>query len=396
MSLEHQVGLLVSSTTSLQNTVAAELTKVRAENTAFKATVVEGVESSVDSKIVAFDGITGKKIKSVNASIDNNGNAFFNGVAIANKNNSNCFMLLSGGGAVGGSTTGVHNTIIGSGGDFSFNTTGGYNIGAGLALTRNTTGSQNAAVGVLCLNKNTTGGNNVGVGMYALNENTSGSSNVAVGTLALNPNTAGNNNTAVGFAALNQAGLVNCTGIGAGASVSASNQVQLGDSATTTFVFGTVQNRSDARDKADIRPTVLGLEFIKALRPVDYRWDMRDSYRTPMPPPLLPDVSDEEKSAYDAIMAEWQERSKLANIVHDGSQKKKRFHHGLIAQEVADLIKTTGLDFGGLQDHSRSGGDDVLSIGYDELIAPLIKAVQELAQANEELRGRITVLEARK
>ncbi len=37
-----------------------------------------------------------------------------------------------------------------------------------------------------------------------------------------------------------------------------------------------------------------------------------------------------------------------------------------------------GVDFGGYQDHSVKGGDDVLSIGYEEMIAPLIKAIQEL------------------
>src|SRR3546814_13145999 len=75
--------------------------------------------------------------------------------------------------------------------------------------------------------------------------------------------------------------------------ISGANQVQLGDSATTSYVYGTVQNRSDARDKADIRDTQLGLDFIKALRPVDYRWDMREDYlkeaigkppESPLPP----------------------------------------------------------------------------------------------------------------
>ena len=36
------------------------------------------------------------------------------------------------------------------------------------------------------------------------------------------------------------------------------------------------------------------------------------------------------------------------------------------------------MDFGGYQDHSIKGGDAVLTIGYEELVAPLIKAIQEL------------------
>ena len=38
------------------------------------------------------------------------------------------------------------------------------------------------------------------------------------------------------------------------------------------------------------------------------------------------------------------------------------------------------MDFGGFQDHAVNGGQDVLSLGYMELIAPLIKAVQELRE----------------
>ena len=44
--------------------------------------------------------------------------------------------------------------------------------------------------------------------------------------------------------------------------------------------------------------------------------------------------------------------------------------------------------FGGLQDHKINGGDDVLSIGYTELIAPLIKAIQELTARVVELESR--------
>ena len=40
-------------------------------------------------------------------------------------------------------------------------------------------------------------------------------------------------------------------------------------------------------------------------------------------------------------------------------------------------------------------GDDVLSIGYEELIAPLIKAVQELTQKNQELENKITEIQSK-
>ena len=41
----------------------------------------------------------------------------------------------------------------------------------------------------------------------------------------------------------------------------------------------------------------------------------------------------------------------------------------------------------------KGEGDETKSLAYSELISPLIKAVQELSQKNEELTARIEVLE---
>jgi hypothetical protein len=171
----------------------------------------------------------------------------------------------------------------------------------------------------------------------AIGDNTSsygatGANSVAIGNLSL---ASGARSTALGY----------------GATVTTADQIQLGNSSSTTYVYGTVQNRSDKRDKSDIRNTVLGLDFINKLRPVDYKWDFREDYK---------------------------------DNISDGTKKRSRYHHGLIAQEVESIIKETGVDFGGFQNHAINAGDDILSIGYDELIAPLIKAVQELsAEFNE-------------
>ena len=98
------------------------------------------------------------------------------------------------------------------------------------------------------------------------------------------------------------------------------------------------------------------------------------------------ELVDQNDAEFKIVLDEWLESVKLDNITHDGTHTRTRYHHGLIAQEVKDVIETSGVDFGGFQDHSLSGGQDVLSIGYDELIAPMIKAIQELT-------GRINVLE---
>ena len=150
------------------------------------------------------------------------------------------------------------------------------------------------------------------------------------------------------------------TCLGANSSVSGSHQVQLGASTTQPYAYAALQIRSDKRDKADIRDTVLGLNFITKLRPVDYKWNYREDYEKR-------DNSSEEF-------------------------KRNRYHHGLIAQEIEEIIKETGIDFGGYQDHTINGGCDVKSIGYDELIAPMIKAIQELNVKVKQLEDKLNTI----
>ena len=265
-------------------------------------------------------------------------------------------------------TTGNSNSAFGSQA-LQTNTTGYSNSAFGAqALQNNTTGSSNSAFGYAALNLNTTGSSNSAFGAQALNLNTTGNSNSAFGAAALQTNTTGYNNSAFGSGALQaNTAYSDCSGLGYNAQVTGSNQVQLGDSATATFTYGVVQNRSDKRDKADIRDTVLGLAFITALHPVDYKWNYREDYNT--------------------ITTDAEGKVTVTETENDGSKKRSRYHHGLIAQEVKAVIDLTGVDFGGYQDHSVKGGSDVLSIGYAELIAPMIKAIQEMDAKIKLLEG---------
>jgi hypothetical protein len=346
-------------------------------------------------------------------------------------------------------------------------------------MLSNTTGAGNSAYGYRALRDNLTAYDNTAFGAYALQINTTGSWNVACGAYALMSNTTGNNNAAFGKDALvlTTAGganttFSNCTGLGYDSRVSASNQVQLGNAATTTYIYGAINNRSDARDKADIRNTVLGLDFVQKLRPVDYRWDMRDDYfekvirierievetsestrpgivteldaaadPAPADPAANPDtaadqepVVEPEPGTYDILVGDdvvahityplgiielvdstkeyesdtleatcpalstlklkVKTRSEMKKLEKDGSKKRNRYHHGLIAQEVESVLQETGIDFGGFQHHSKGGGEDVYTIGYAELFGPLIKAVQELAAENAELKSDIAAIKA--
>ena len=46
------------------------------------------------------------------------------------------------------------------------------------------------------------------------------------------------------------------------------------------------------------------------------------------------------------------------------------------------------IDFGGYQDHKVNNGADRLTIGYDELISPMIKAIQELSARVKQLENK--------
>jgi len=285
------------------------------------------------------------------------------------------------------------------------NTSGANNVAVGTyALDSNTTGNSNTAIGVKALDANVDGINNTAVGLNTLLLNTSGAYNVAVGTYALDSNTTGDNNTAIGRDALgSNTTFSNVGGFGYNAQVSGSNQIRIGNTSITSVTCQT-NAWSDERDKSDIRDTVLGLDFIQKLRPVDFKWDYREDYRpkapesVAKPAELKEDASDEEKAkyaeelsaheAYVVLKNKWLEDCKWSNLQHDGTHKRTRFHHGLIAQEVKALIEQTGVDFGGFQDHTIKGGDAVMTIGYTELIGPLIKAVQELSAKVAELEAK--------
>ena len=204
--------------------------------------------------------------------------------------------------------------------------------------------------------------------------------------IGVNAKAEGVTSTAVGVAATTQT-YTNSTALGYQATVTSSNQVQLGNSTTTTYAYGAVQDRSDARDKTDIRDIELGLDFINKLRPVEYKWDYREDYFADVAPKRDDFDSDEEYStAYEQARTAFYE-----NPVKDGSKTRARHHTGLIAQEVKQAMDDLGVDFGGFQHHRERGGLDVMSLGYNELIAVLIKAVQEVNLKCEQLQRELDV-----
>jgi hypothetical protein len=118
-------------------------------------------------------------------------------------------------GALTVNTSGHHNVALGA---YSMitNTTGYGNTAVGTSsLYYNTTGYSNAACGFKALLKNTTGYNNTAVGISAMQENTTGFACTACGQAALYSQTTGYSNTALGSFALHLLTTANgCVGIG--------------------------------------------------------------------------------------------------------------------------------------------------------------------------------------
>ena len=158
----------------------------------------------------------------------------------------------------------VHGLTVGLGsGSVSGNTVFGYQAGYS-----NSTGSSVDAFGYQALYSNTTGYNNTAIGYQALYAVTYGNTNVGVGYQAGNTITTGANNTCIGNGAQPSSATV-------------SNTITLGNSSVSTLrcQVQTITALSDVRDKTNIENIPVGLDYIRAMRPVMFDWNTRDGSR---------------------------------------------------------------------------------------------------------------------
>ena len=289
----------------------------------------------------------------------NNNTAAGAGSLSANTTGSN--NTATGKGSLNGNTEGYNNTADGAFA-LGLNTTGKRNTASGYqSLMHNTTGESNTAIGHGSLSTSSEGSRNTASGMSSLTY-TTGSDNTATGHNSLGGSTTGGSNTAVGsgsgansisgsfntfLGADTRAAatdLENATAIGYGAVVDASNHVRIGNHVVSQ-IGGQVawSNLSDARHKSSIHDLDLGLDLILALHPVSFTVSGGDG-RTDM---------------------------------------------GFLAQDVEALLGGTYGLLGIGSDPERT-----LSLRYTDLIAPLVKAVQEQQQEIAVLRDRIAERDA--
>jgi hypothetical protein len=374
-------------------------------NTLTKATLTAGSGVSITNgngsiTIAATGGLTGITSAATTALGINAGDSVTSGA-------NNVFVGYDAGTAV---TTGLNSVFVGHEAGLStttgnFTTAVGYNAGRsnvsgtsntsiGYLASYNQTGNFNTALGRSAMQGggSSSGANSTAVGAYALYVATSGQENTAVGFQSGDSITTGsghtlvgvntgasltsaNYSTAVGLEAMVSGNYSNSLAFGFDAQVTGPNYGRIGD--VSVDVYGKSFNSiSDSRDKADIQDTNLGLSFIMRLQPRMFRWDFRESYRSPKPSP------EATKEEWDA----WREENKLANLTHAGTHKRNRLHQGLVAQEVKAVMDTMGVDFGGFRNSEINGGDAQMGLEYTQFIAPLIKAIQELKAEFDEYK----------
>lgn len=133
---------------------------------------------------------------------------------------------------------------------------------------------------------------------------------------------------------------------------------------------GNFASASDQRDKKDITPLPLGLDFINQLQPKRYKMDERVKYL-------------DDKENYPQFET-------IDQVVTDGSKQENICSFGFLAQDILSILPqacNTKLV------QSQQDGSRYL-MNYEQLIAPLVKAVQELSTALNLANTKIADLEA--
>lgn len=181
---------------------------------------------------------------------------------------------------------------------------------------------------------------NVGIGAASSQSLTTGKSNVGIGSYSNRAVITGSSNVSIGYSAGPGGDYSNTVSLGHNVHAKGSNQIQIGDDSHTVYTAAAIQTNSDRNLKENINNTKLGLEFIKSLRPVDYNYNDSDIQR-----------------------------------------------HGFIAQEVAE-----NKDFGGVSVNAEGTEEETYTMAYTELIAPMVKAIQDQQEIIENLQKEIEEL----
>ena len=112
-------------------------------------------------------------------------------------------------------------------------------------------------------------------------------------------------------------------------------------------------------------PDKLGLAFIKKLKPIAYNWDHRSAY---------------------VRECGFQYGTK------DGTLASEKEHYGIIAQDLKSVLDEINVRFDAL---GHDNEKDAYRVTYEELIAPIIKSIQEQQEQIEALQTEVEKLKNR-
>jgi len=267
-------------------------------------------------------------------------------------------------------TSGTYNSCFGYGTDtgatvvrsvaIGYNSTCTYSESVAIGDAATTAGTQCISIGNGAASGGATDGLSIAIGDSA--DATNSFRSIAIGYSATS---SGDESIAIGDAAVASVasaiaignGAIAQTGSGAiqlGAGTnSTSNEFQVGQSGGTTYIGrATSWNAySDRRIKKNIEPMdeSCGLEFIKRLNPVSFEF------------------------------------------IRPGNEYHARPRFGLVAQDVKVAAEEAGIAPHGVYTDNEEQG---WSVDYDMLVAPLIKAVQQLSETVESLQAQVAALKA--
>ena len=323
------------------------------------------------------------------------------GTALIAYNLSSCYNTAIGHLAGCGNTSGQQNTSVGHYAGRAI-TTPYQNSAFGFkALCAHTTGCRQIAIGFGAMAQSTTGNSSIAIGVNAETYNTTNSIAIGQGAIAqgnrsvsigLNAFSTGDDNVAIGassnIGAANSVAIgyraktAGCCSIAIGCNTSTcyDNQISIGRGFTNYYCAGTItmgngNNNvynciyvdwtycSDRNEKTNIQtlPYNFGLPFIKKLRPVKFNWDIREKYV--------------EKCGFEFGQK-------------DGTLVQEKENYGLIAQELEQVLQELNLRFDGLTKNNKR-----YRLASTNLLAPLVKSIQQLSTKLDAIKERLTTLE---
>jgi hypothetical protein len=145
---------------------------------------------------------------------------------------------------------------------------------------------------------------------------------------------------------------------------------------STAYLVNSPNVSSDIRLKKDIKDSDLGLNFIKSLRPVSYKF-----------------ISGQTDVIKDA---DGEPEIDENGFIKTKNREGIRTHWGFIAQEVKNAIDLSGVeDFAGWSMDDKTDPDSMQGLRYEQFISPLTKAVQELSNMVESLQQEISELKGK-